>query len=110
VATIAADVYLTAAKRDGRWAVGWVLGGGVALVARNYTPLQSPPPPLSPRFLALLQCKVDPRLKKHLNVRYKRLQPQTHREIPLENRDPNTQVMKIESICLGSIGINRLKL
>jgi len=40
--------------------------------------------------------------QKDLNVEYKRIQPQIHRGIPLQNRDTNTQVMESESAVLGS--------
>jgi len=40
--------------------------------------------------------------KKYLDVEYKRIQTQTHRGIPLVNRDKITQVTKLRSTVLGS--------
>jgi len=41
-------------------------------------------------------------LKIYFNVDYYRIHPQTHRGIPLINRDTNTQVIDFRSIVLGT--------
>jgi len=38
---------------------------------------------------------------KHFNVEYKRIQPQTQKGMPLLNRTPITEDMKVRSVVLG---------